>query len=306
MKINWNEAIVKPWGYIKKYRFLWGLGILAALTEGGFGGYSGSGSSWSGGDQDFENFGNTVGGWISQHYLEIGIVLAGLFLISLVVLYISYCARAGLIYSVNSLESDKTEVNFGKAFAAGQKYFWRFLGLALLIALIVFAIIVVMFAVIAGLIALVVALSLWFLLLIIPVGIAVFFGFIVLAAYINAMMNLAYRQIVIKNNRIIEAIRETRKLIAANFSKVIIAYLIQLAVGTVVGLALIVALMFIGGVLLLIGVGIYFLAKWTGVWIYASIAVLVLIAGILVISGATNAYISAFWTVVYRRLVESS
>ena len=163
-----------------------------------------------------------------------------------------------------------------------------------------------MFAVIAGLIALVVALSLWFLLLIIPVGIAVFFGFIVLAAYINAMMNLAYRQIVIKNNRIIEAIRETRKLIAANFSKVIIAYLIQLAVGTVVGLALIVALMFIGGVLLLIGVGIYFLAKWTGVWIYASIAVLVLIAGILVISGATNAYISAFWTVVYRRLVESS
>lgn len=126
--MNWNQILEKSWHYLVKRRYLIWLGVLAALTEGGSI-YSGSNYSTSG--KDLENSANfkeamsVVTSWVSSHLTEITIVMVALFLIGLIILYISYSARAGLIHGVNVLEAGK-DSNFHKDFEAGKASFGAF------------------------------------------------------------------------------------------------------------------------------------------------------------------------------------
>ena len=70
----------------------------------------------------------------------------------------------------------------------------------------------------------------------------------------------------------------------------------------VVGIAVVVVALIIGGILLSIGVGIFFGIGAIGAWVYGLVAALAFIALMILISGIANAYISTFWTIVYGKL----
>ena len=302
----WGEILKKSWNYIRKYRFLWWLGILAALTEGGASFSNYSGGKWSTDvSQKIGQAADSVSRWTVANIDFIVIALAALFVIGLIILYISYSARAGLIYSVNSLESGEEKLTFSSAFAAGQKYFWRLLGLTLLIALLIFLTIAILIGLMIGFVLLTIV-SLWFLIIVIPLGLILILALVVFCFYLNLILLIGSRDLVIKNNGVVAAFKAGQKLIRHNFAQILLGWLINLGLNLAVGLALALAVVIIGGALALIAVGVYFAAKWTGVIIYAIPVGLALLAAILVASGIINAYFSVFWTVVYRRLVESS
>jgi len=308
MTIKWVEILKKSFEHLKEYKFLWVLGVLAALTEGGAGGgYSSGGGSngWSGNDKDFEKFGNTAFDWISRHSFEIAIIIGAIFIISIIILYISYSARAGLIYSADKLEEGE-KIDFPKAFHAGQKYFWRFLGLTILIAFIMFAVIMAAIIIVGGLVLVSIAVSLWLLVIVVPIGIASILGFIVLAIYLGLILNLSYRSIVIQNSSITEAVDRSRKLFHHNMANILIAWLIQAAIGVAVGIGLLVVSLVAAGVLFAIGVGVFFSGGLIAAVIYGSIAALAFVAFVLAVSGASNAYISTFWTLTYKTLSTKS
>lgn len=314
-QMHWGEILEKSWNYIRKYKFLWGLGILAALTEGGLGFSNYTGGSWPGDDsQEFGQMADSVSGWVVANIDFIIITLAALFVIALIMLYLSYSARAGLIYSVNSLESGlpaeampqalqagKEKLTFAVAFVAGQKYFWRFLGMTLLIALLNFAAAVVIIGAIVAFVFLALA-SLWFLIIIIPLGILLISALVFLVIYLNLVLLLGTRALVIEDSGVIASLRAGKEIINDHFLQILLGWLINIGLGFAASLALAIVFVPVFIVLIIIGMGIYLVSKWTGVVIYAVPVGLATFTAFLVVAGIINAYFSAFWTVVYKKL----
>lgn len=318
MKISWNEIIEKSWHHIRKHRFLWGLGVLAALTEGGagFSSYpSSGGSGWeTDSSQEISKAIDTASVWVTSHIDLIIIGLAAIFVIFLIILYISYSARAGLIYAVNALESvlpaeatpqalqagDK-KLSFSEAFDTGQKYFWPLFGLTLLVALLIFLAIAVFIGLVFGFIVLAI-ISLWFLIAVIPLGLITIFALAAFCFYLNLILLIASRELVITEHGVIASFRAGHELIRKNLGQVLLGWLINLGLSLAAGLIVALVLMIVGGALFLIGVGVYFIGKWTGVIIYAVPVGLALLALMLIISGIINAYFSTYWTLVYTKL----
>jgi len=307
--MKWAEILKKSFEYLKKYRYLWFLGALAALTEGSFGGsyFGGSGGrGWSGGKEDFGNITGAVSNWVSSHLVFISVSLIILFFLSIVILYISYCAQAALIHSIDKIESGKSEENFFTAFRIGWRYFWRFFGLTLAITLIIAVAVLVFVGVILGFVVLAATTSWWALLVLIPFGVVGLLAIIALVIYLNLIIRLAYRGLVLKNQAVFESLAKSRKLFHHNFGDILIAWLIQSACGIVFGIAIVIIAVFVGGPLIMLGIGIFFATGPIGAWIYGSVAGIAFLLAILFINGLANAYLSTFWTLVYKTLNSKS
>ncbi len=302
--MKWAEILRKTFGYIKKYRALWYLGILAALAEGGggVGNYYNSSSSFSNTSNTMQSSMNKLADWVSGNRAEFTVIVLAIFIISLILLFVSYSAKAGLIYSIGKAESEDEKPEFHSAFHTGQNYFWRFVGLTLLVALMIFAIVFVLAGLVATLIILVASVSLWFLIIVIPVGLLLILGIIVMAAYLSWILQFGYREIVIKNKKIIAAFSAARELVHHHFANVILAWLIQAALSLAAGIGLALIALIVGGVLFAIGVGIYFAGGFAAVIAFGAPAALAYIALILLISGIINAYFSTYWTLIYNKL----
>lgn len=306
--MKWGEIIKKSFGYLKKYRALWYLGILAALTEGGvsggsFNGFGGSSNFDTNSTDRLQSTVTKAGNWVSTSSLEVGILLLAFFLISFIILYVSYSARAGLIGAVDDLESGKEKISLHDAFENGRKYFWRLLGLTILIALIITAAILVLVGLILALVAIAIATTPWLLLILIPIGLVFIVGVFVLSVYASLLVLLATRQIIIKNSGIVASLHEASEIINKNTSNLIIAWLINTAFGIAFGIAVAIAVLITGGILVLLGVGIYFASNIVGVLIYAIPFGLAFLALLLLMGGVVNAYFSTYWTIVYKRLI---
>lgn len=301
--MKWGELLKKSWGYFKQHRSLWYLGILAALTEGGIAtNFGGGNSDWKATQDDFPKYGAQAEAWVSAHFAEVALIALALFIISIIILYISYSARAGLIHSVIKLDDENLEPEFHRDFHTGQKYFWQFLGLTILITLIMLAVGIGAVAIVAGVFALSFAVSLWFLILAIPVTLALILGLIAFSVYMNAVLYLAYRVSVIEKKRIVESIRKARELIHHNFAHVILAWLIHAAFNTAFAVAMVIAGLVVIGILTAIGFGLYYGVGTIATWVYGVIVFIVLMLTTLVLSGGFNAYFSIFWTLVYKKL----
>lgn len=306
--MNWNQILEKSWHYLVKRRYLIWLGVLAALTEGGSI-YSGSNYSTSG--KDLENSANfkeamsVVTSWVSSHLTEITIVMVALFLIGLIILYISYSARAGLIHGVNVLEAGK-DSNFHKDFEAGKSFFWRFLGLRILIAITLMLILVLLILSFIGAFVLAGSYSAWLVLPIALLCIPAVFGFVLLAVYLSLASALAERFIVIKNLPVIESIDKAIHLVREKIAVVVVAWLINLVINIVTGIAYLILIVIPVVISIVFGSIAYLIGKDVGLMIVIPLGIILILAVSLLAQGIFTTYLSAYWTVIYKRLVESS
>lgn len=306
--MNWNQIIEKSWHYLVKRRYLIWLGVLAALTEGGSI-YSGSNYSISG--KNFENSANfkeamsVVTNWVSSHLTEIIIVLVALLLIWIIVLYISYSARAGLIHGVNVLEAGK-DSNFHQDFEAGKSFFWRFLGLRILIDITLMLILVLLILSFIGAFVLATSYSAWLILPIALLCIPAVFGFVLLAVYLSLASALAERLIVIKNLPIIESIDKATHLVREKIAVVVVAWLINLVINIVAVIACLVLIIIPVVISIVLGSIAYLIGKNVGLMIVIPLGIILILAVSLLVKGIFTTYLSTYWTVVYKRLVESS
>lgn len=304
--MKWREILVGVFNYLKKHRAVWYLGILASLTEGTNGLFqfdqnSNSDSKIS--PDFFQGYFEKLTSWVSQNTSETILIIITLFIIGLIILYISYSARAGAIHAVDKSYQSDDKVNFHTSFHSGQKFFWRFLGVSLVIALLIFAVAFVLFGFVAILVIIVASINPWFLILLIPLGLMLIFGLVMMIIYLTVVQTFAFREIVIKDKKITQAIKGGESLVHHHFSNVFFAWLIELAIGVVAGMVSAVVMIILGAILFAIGSGIYFAGGLTITIIYALVFGLALLALMIAISGYINAYVSTFWTVVYKKLI---
>lgn len=295
-----------------RYKFLWGLGILAATTEGNvFSTLNYSLPSFDktdGGGQPplFESVQTAFIKGASSTFDSSSLISTPAFLISiflvfliifLIILFLSFSAKAGLIQSVVTLENQKP-FGFVAAFFAGRKLFWRVLGLELLLFLIVILsifllILPAVFFVMASQILLAI---LWAIVLILPL--------ILFFIYLGLLEGYGLRILVLENKRVLGSVAEASRFLKNNLKDILIVWLLAIVLGIIISLSYLIILLFLGIPLLALGFLIYLIASWTGVLIYAIIFGLLLIVFLLILSGIVSAFTSSYWTLSYLRIKE--
>lgn len=303
--MDYGKLITQAFTIVKERRYLWWLGILTALTEGSYVkfyqynlGNSDIEKIFNDSLKSTENSGNVLGVSDSAYVLGIFIAIILIFIISLVILYVSYSARAGLMKSVDRIDSGDDSWKFRDAFRAGRRSFWRLLGYYLLLFLSVIVLLAV-FSVPT------VFLFLWQQTLgnvlgvtLIIIGLLALFAWAILISLITPF---AERNVVIADQRIIQAIRTAWDSLVKKFMKIFLTYLVNVGLSMAYMMAVGFAVLIIGSVLFGIGYLLYSV-NIVATYIYAGVAGLALSLVLLAVGGFFTAFLSSYWTIAYRQI----
>jgi len=292
-------GIIKKSYYLSlKHKFLWIFGILA----GGYGGFksfgsgmnfSGTGSEWSNSFNKAFGASNTSVSW--ENFLgAIVIIMAVLGVLAFVVFVFSIISQGALIGSANRLSKNE-KTDFWVGFGIGWHNFWRVLGVGLIFLLMILISSIVL---IVPVVVLVIAKAYAFAIIL---GILLFFICLVFWILIGIISPYALRVVVLDKLGIFTSIREALHLFRKNWGEVIVMYLLLFAIGIGFGIALMLAIMIVGGVLLAIGLGFY-LASSVSAIVYGLIIGLAFLITLVIVSGAYNIFTSNVLTLTYLKL----
>lgn len=247
--------------------------------------------------------------WISDN-LILFLILAGVafVLLVLVSLVFSMISHGALIESVVALH-DGEERGFWSAWRAGLSYFWRVLGLALLLFLASLGILLVM-GVPAGL-------SIWAvlaaaesmglkILFVFFVGLLALVLLVLLFVPLYVVWQLALRELVVGEEGVRVSLRSGYGLFRRNIGRGLLTWLIQVVLA--IGVGIVVAI--VGSIygLLLFGMvaAVGTLDSTIATVATTVIALVLFFAVAAVVSGILGAFFSGYWTLAYLRLRRGS
>ena len=152
MKFDFGKVLSRSWQIIWKHKVLWIFGILASCARANGGGSGGGGGNTSyqtspngntpfPSDQ-FEQGMDQFGRFVNDNLWIIIVIAAALILISLVFYALGMMGRIALIKGTFKAEGGAESLSFGELWSESLPYFWRILGLNLLLGLAVLILIV--------------------------------------------------------------------------------------------------------------------------------------------------------------------
>lgn len=288
-----KEAFLITW----KNKFLWIFGLFAG---GGFG------WSWNGFNYQFEgkdtqqvlSFAqlNQIKSWFYQHetmiYILVGLITLLFFLFCLFLII----SKGSIIGGVAEISQNK-KMDFKSTFLIGWHHFWRVLALGILMVFI--------YLLVLGILALpVVVLVLTKLtVLAIILGILLGLAYFVFLFLSSLVFIYAYRFLIIEKTRIIESINLAYRFFLNHWKQILLIWLINFGLGIGWAIALLMGGLLVGGILVAIGVGLYFVSKIV-LLVYAIIVGLALFISLLILVAGFNTFISSIWTLSYLELKE--
>lgn len=286
-----------------RHKYLWVLGFLVALASAG-------GNSSNINNTFNNNSGNSAGGnlgsFASQYlvvFIMIGVIL---FLVGVAIWILGIIAGAGLVAGVDDIEKERA-TSLRHAFGAGAHFFWRNLGLSILLGLVVFVLALVFLApVIMGIVIVGIQSAhgsgvLAWLFCLIPALIIVFLLLVVIGTIMGILYFLALRFVVIHNMRIGESIRMAWHVVMRRKGETFMMFLTLLVTGILFSIVLAIpalilvtpsALMIVGGVS----------SHSIALIIFGIIGMLISILIISFIRGIYEVFHSTSWTLAFYQL----
>ncbi len=300
--MDYGEVLSKAWRIIWKFKILWIFGILASCgRSAGSGGNSGfrfQGNppfrqQFNFPPGQFPNFLTNVPNWI---WILLALLILGLIVVAIV---LNAIGRAGLVHGVNLADDGAPALPFGSLFSSSMHYFWRILGLNLLIGLVV---LIVVLVIIAGSVGLGFAaqntpgVAFLFICLIPIICVLVLVG-LVLSVWIE-QSNIA---IVTEDVGIFSALGRGWEVVTKNIGPFILLTIILALIGLVVGFIFAIPLIFIFIPLILgFASGVERVAG--GSAIVSGLLFLIYLPILIILSGILQSYVTSVWTLTYRRL----
>lgn len=268
-----RDALSFTW----EFKFLWWFGFFIAL--GSPAGSFNLNFPWKSETDPTKDFGiseEQVGNFLLQHIVWIVLGIVAVFSIFAILYVLGKITRGALIRSVKKIGKKET-INFKVGFAEGKKYFWKILGLDLLLSCSLFAVAILVFtppiilfvfkAYIAGTILIILS-------AIILVGLAVLSSF---------LRRFGHLYIVLANLSIWNSIENAYALFRKNFWTSIVMWLINWVIGMIFGMIFLAALFIFALICLLPGFLIYYLLHWVGVIVFASVVFLIILAAVFIL-----------------------
>lgn len=287
-----GEVLSSAWRIIWKHKVLWIFGILAGCAGGGGnGGGQGAGSiSNSPEFPGLERYFFNLSDW--QVALLIGAIIFVVLLIVLLVVVLSTVGRIGLVRGTMLADEGAASLSFGELFRGSAPYFWRVLGLNLLVALAILVIVtmLVIFFALAGIVTLGIALIclLPFICVLVPLG-----------WFVGIIIEQANVALIADNVGIMEALRRGWEVSKNNLGTVIVMGLILILGGGLI------SFMLAAPFILIITPLIVALSFGSSAQLGISVALIcgiIYLPVLLALGGALQAYIGSSWTLTYLRL----
>lgn len=298
--MDFGEVLSRAWNIIWKYKVLWIFGILAGCTSAAGSGGSNSGYRFTSETQNLPApLQNLIFRLENLPQWEI-LLLVGLIILVFLVLFILFVVlgtvgRIGLIRGTQLADQGAERLTFSELWNESMHYFWRVLGLNLLVGLVLFVIFAIL--VIAYVFSGIVTLGIGFICLL-----PFFCILIPIAWFIQVIIEQANNALVLENLRIMDGVRRGWEVVKNNLGTMIIMALIL-----ILGVGL------IGGLIIGLPFAIIILPALTGAFLgtqnamnsgllIAGLCLVAYIPVLLLLSGILRSYISAAWTLTYLRL----
>jgi hypothetical protein len=304
--MQFGEVLSRAWKIIWRFKVLWIFGILASCGSGGGGsgggnnGFPNNGGNWDGP--------NLPPGWEANLVPIIIAVVIGILLLSIIVVVISTVGRVGLIRGASRADEGETHLAFSELWTDSLPYFWRVVGLNLLVFLLsLVAILLVGLPLVLGALATVAGANSSDVPVGLLAGLPLFFCLLCLFIPISWVVNLVVEQAVIaivtENLGIMDGVRRGWAVVRRNLGNVIVMAIILYGGRWVVSLILSIPV-----IAALVPVGLaFFMGAQNGEVPTAAIGMIialmcVLVPLFIVVNGILQAYISTAWTLTFRRL----
>jgi hypothetical protein len=323
--MDFGEVLNKAWKIVWKFKILWIFGIFAGCgTSRGARFNSGGGSGFNFGGEVPRSAPNLPPNFEDNllkfmNFIETPAAIIGLVIFILVVIFVvtffTVMGKIGLIKGAQDADAGAEHLGFGGLWQSGLHYFWRFLGLSLLIGspgiliflAILFSGMVVLFYVLTGSQGNSFAPSDSTLLAFIPLFCIFLCLILLLALVISFLGPPAERAIVIDNEGVISGIRRGWKVLMANLGSILIVWLILAAIGFAAGLLIELPVLIIVAPAV-IAFAVSLAAGGSNLsyapLIIAGLCTVAYIPVSLVASGILTAYTESVWTLTYLRLTQ--
>jgi len=320
--MDYGSLIGDAWRMTWRHRFLWVLGLFAggasglSFGNGGGGDFSsvfdgaGNGSrgrSGSGGSVD-AGFAE-AGRWLGEHVWLIILGVLLLVLIGLVLFALSFVAQGGLAGASADLGSGRPS-SFRSAVRTGQRLFWRYVGLWLVLVAFGLAFLLVLAGVVGSIVLLTMAVEqkAWVIIPSVLFGIVLFIVGVIFAVVAGIVVAFAKRAIPVLDIGPLAALAEGWRVMRARPGTALLVWLLDLALGF--GTSIVVAIV---ALFLLLVLAMPVLIAWFGLKMdgsamlypaigYGVVAGVLWFAVLLFLSAVVNTFHWNYWTLAYLRL----
>lgn len=305
MNFNFGEVLSRAWQIIWKHKVLWIFGILASCSRGGTRfnfnqSVRGEGSDFGGLPPQLQQLFETISENMTT-FIVIAVAVTCVFWI--LVIFLGILGRIGLIRGTSQVDGGAEHLVFGQLFSESLPYFWRMLGLSLLVSLPIVIVVAVMVAAIV-----VISMSasqgsdasVAGLLTMVPLLIGCFCLLIPVMFVIGMIARQAENAIVLEDARVFPSISRGWDVFRNNLGIILLTAIILAVISVVVGFVIALPV-FIVVLPAMIG----FMAGQAQdlTPLYFMIGLLCLYAPIsLLLNGIAIAYVESAWTLTYLRL----
>ena len=297
--MDYGEVLSKAWNIIWKYKILWLFGIFASCSgggNGGWGGGSGSGTQYSG-DYGYYNTMNQIEPWAVALIIAVALLL--FVVVTIVILAVSTIGRAGLIQGTKMAdEDDDARLTFSSIFNGSKPFFWRVLGLNLLIMVAYLAILMILGAFFLFGTIFTFGLGLFCLIPLCCILIPVFW-------VLTTFVEMANAAVVVDDLNVVDGLKRGWEVFKGNLGEMILMGLVLVLGGMLVGF-LIAMPMILTIIPMMMGIiGAIFGdtgALAAGGVIVSGLCCLAYLPVLIVVGGIVRAYIGSAWTLTYMRL----
>lgn len=316
--MDYGDLIRDAWLITWRNRFLWVLGLFTGTGVGSCSGFGGNPFQFPtrttgpttapaapGVNRDFDQMMSAVGAWIATHPLIVVAVALAVMLIVLALIVLSRVAQGGMTLATVRL-GEQRPVTASEAWLGGLRYFWRFLGLAVL----VFLAVIVVVAVIGGIVAIAIAAAVAggnpspvLIVLGAIVGVALILAAIPAFIALSVIVAYAQRAMVVDDLGPISGLRAGWLLMRRNLGTSAVVWLFNLGLSIGAGIGVLIAAFAFALMLAILGVLFWAVFRFTAPTIvYIALGVVAWIGVLWAAQAIVNTFLCNYWTLAYLRM----
>ena len=305
---NFGEVLTRAWQIVWKHKVLWVFGILAGCGRSG--GNFNSNNRWSSNNGPTPNLPPQVmqwARWIENNVTTfIAIMVAVICIIWIVTTFLGVIGKIGLIRGTAQAERGAERLIFGQLFSESIPYFWRMLGLSLILAVPILILVISIAAFAAfGLVAASAGDNTRLASLgIIPLVLGCCCLFVPAMFVAGMIFRQAENAIMLEEMSVLPSISRGWEVFRNNLGPIILMAIILAVIGVVVGLVIAIP------VFIIVFPAIIAYAAGNGQnttpLILAGVGFCLYLPVMWLLSGMMTAYVESAWTLTYMRLTGTS
>jgi hypothetical protein len=300
------ELVTRSFRISWRHKYLWLIALFAGESGGGFqSSYQTRGTTPFGGTgngtPDIAAAQNAATRWIGDHTTVIVAVGAALILLWIAFFVLAAICEGATVRAAAEHDAERP-FGLGLAWRCGRATMGTVIRLRLLIIALVLPVAIIVVALVIGFVFAIVGGNAGGAIVLGIVGLLVVLAAIPYTIYVSLLDRLGTRAVVLEEvAAAVAALKRGHGLLRERLGRVLLVWLLSIAVGIAVGIVVAVALL-VGFVPLVV---LAIAAAATGsalLWILIVVGVLVVLPIALVIQGFVSAQSSTYWTVAFRRL----